>query len=132
MLAAPLARLTVGVNVAVYTLGSAVTVSPLMVPLLVVMSAAANPLGVSLKLNVIVAVSPALSALLSLLIVTLAVTAWRGDKPIVAGLVAGAPGGYEARLMREAPTDYSAARASVLFSARTRPRRSLPPPSITT
>ena len=64
MLALPDARLAVGVKVAAKTFVSLLlTARPLNVPPVVVMSLAAKPVGASLKVKVIVAVSPALRAL---------------------------------------------------------------------
>ena len=63
MLALPEVVFVVGVKVAVYTFGSAVTVGVPKVPPVTKTSAAANPVGASLKVKVMVAVSPALTAL---------------------------------------------------------------------
>ncbi|OFA00390.1 hypothetical protein DUPY_24190 [Duganella phyllosphaerae] len=66
MPATPAATPAPGENNAVYTSGLAVTAKPDSAPLMTTTSAAVKPCGASLKVNVISAVSPALSAARSL------------------------------------------------------------------
>ena len=91
MLAEPLATLGEGVKLAVLRLEPVRSLKPVMVPLLTTMSLTSKPVGGSLDVKVMVAVSSTLRAALSLVIASVGATVGAKVSSVMLGVVPAPP-----------------------------------------